>query len=147
MAAAVGGSNDINRAMRNWGMKNTYMENWLPDLNGTNYTTPREMATMLYNIDNPSFLNLKSRERIIDYMSNVKNSYLIKAGLPQNAQFVHKTGDIGTMLGDAGIVYMPSGHKYIVVIMVERPWNAYAAKEFIIKASRTIYNTIANGEL
>ena len=44
-------------------------------------------------------------------MSNVHNTTLIKAGLPKDAEFLHKTGDIGTMLGDAGIVYAPSGRK------------------------------------
>jgi beta-lactamase class A len=47
------------------------------------------------------------------------------------------------MIGDAGIVEMPNGRKYIVVIMVDRPHNAFKAKDFIIEASRTIYNYMA----
>lgn len=143
--SAVGSMTDVNQALRNWGLKKTYVENWLPDLEGSNYTTSKDLATMLYNLDNPGFLNINSREYIIDYMSHVKNNRLIQAGLAPNALFVHKTGDIGKMLGDAGIVYMPNGKKYIVVILANRPYNSPQGKDFIQKASAIIYNSIASG--
>ncbi len=44
------------------------------------------------------------------------------------------------MLGDAGVVALPDGRKYIIAIMVKRPWNSFAAKEFIIEASKITYN-------
>lgn len=138
----IGGMNDINIGLRDWGLSKTYVRTWLPDLHGTNKTTAAEMAKLLYNLDNPGFLNINSREYIIDYMSHVKNDRLIKAGLGEGAIFVHKTGDIGTMLGDAGIVYAPNGKKYIVVILAKRPHNSYQGKEFIVKASELIYKAI-----
>lgn len=140
--AKVGGMEDINAGLRDWGLSKTYVRTWLPDLKGTNKTTALEMAKILYNLDNPGFLNINSREYIIDYMSHVKNDRLIQAGLGEGALFVHKTGDIGTMLGDAGIVYAPNGKKYIVVILAKRPHNAYQGKEFIVKASQMIYKAI-----
>ena len=75
-------------------------------------------------------------------MGHVHNNRLIPAGLPQDAEFLHKTGDIGTMLGDAGIVYAPNGKRYIVVIFAKRPHNSPAGKEFIVKASEIIYNNM-----
>ena len=72
-------------------------------------------------------------------MSHVKNDRLIPQGLGKGATFLHKTGDIGTMLGDAGIVFMPNGRKYIVVIMANRPYNSPKGKDFIQQASKIIY--------
>ena len=143
--SAVGSMTDVNSGIRNWGLKNTYIKNWLPDMTGSNYTTARDLATMLYNLDNPGFLNINSREYIIDYMSHVENNRLIQAGLDKKALFVHKTGDIGKMLGDAGIVYTPEGKKYICVILANRPYNSPQGKEFIQKASSIIYNSIVSG--
>lgn len=145
LISAVGGMPDINSGIKNWGLKNTYISNWLPDIEGTNYTTAKDLATMLYNLDNPGFLNLNSREYIIDYMSHVENNRLIQAGLDPKALFVHKTGDIGKMLGDAGIVFAPNGKKYIVVILANRPYNSPLGKNFIQKASNIIYNTMIAG--
>ena len=140
--AKLGGMDDINIGLRDWGISRTYVRTWLPDLQGTNKTTAKDMAKILYNLDNPGFLNINSREFIIDYMSHVKNNRLIAAGLGDDAMFIHKTGDIGTMLGDAGIVYAPNGKKYIVVILANRPHNAPQGKDFIVKASSLIYKAI-----
>ena len=142
LMARLGSMTDINSALRQWGLKHTYVQTWLPDLTGTNHSTARDMAQILYNIDNPKFLTSESREKIFDYMGHVHNNRLIPAGLPQGVEFLHKTGDIGTMLGDAGIVYAPNGKRYIVVIFAKRPHNSPAGKEFIVKASEIIYNNM-----
>lgn len=142
LLATVGGMNELNRTIKQWGFGVTHYSNWLPDLKGTNVTTPAEIGRMLYNIDNPDFLSLKSRAEMVEILGHVKNRYLIQANLPSNTQFLHKTGDIGSMLGDAGIVILPDGRKYIISIMVNRPWNSYSAKQFIIEASDTAYKSI-----
>lgn len=142
LIARLGGMNDINTGLRDWGISKTYLRTWLPDLGGTNKTTASDIAKILYNLDNPGFLNVNSREYIIDYMSHVKNNRLIQAGLGEGSLFIHKTGDIGTMLGDAGIVYAPNGKKYIVVILAKRPYNSPQGKDFIVKASQIIYKAI-----
>lgn len=140
LMARLGSMTDINSGIRQWGLKHTYVQTWLPDLGGTNHSTARDMATILYNIDNPKFLSINSREKIFDYMGHVHNNRLIAAGLPAGATFLHKTGDIGKMLGDAGIVYTPNNKKYIIVIFANRPHNSPLGKEFIVKASETVHN-------
>ena len=141
LMSKIGGMNSVNQSIRDWGLKNTEIQTWLPDMGGTNHSTAREMAQMLYNIDlNEQFLTDASRNKIYNYMSHVHNDRLIQAGLGEGSVFYHKTGDIGTILGDAGIVVTPSGKRYIVVILAKRPHNAPQGKEFIVKASEIIYN-------
>jgi len=142
----IGGMEGLNSAVRKWGLPSTQMTNWLPDLKGTNTISAKDMATLLYNIDNPKFLSGNSKYAIQQYMSNVHNTTLIKAGLPKDAEFIHKTGDIATMLGDAGIVYAPTGRKYIVVILTKRSPNDYSARDFIKEASSLIYKSIIEGD-
>ncbi len=144
LMSKLGSMTAVNTAIRSWGISNTHVQTWLPDLTGTNFTTTNDMATMLFNLDNPNFLSINSREYIVDYMSHVKNDRLIPQGLGKGATFLHKTGDIGTMLGDAGIVYMPNGKKYIVVIMAKRPYNSPLGKQFIQQASKLIYEGMLN---
>jgi beta-lactamase class A len=142
LISSVGSMEDVNSQIRRWGLKNTRINNWLPDIAGTNYSTPKDLATMLYNLDNPGFLNINSREYMVDYMSHVENNRLIQAGIDKKALFIHKTGDIGKMLGDAGIVFAPNGKKYICVILANRPYNSPLGKDFIQKASKMIYSTV-----
>ena len=138
----MGGMPEINRSIKRWGLTTTRINNWLPDLDGTNVTTAHEMAKIFYNIDSTNLLNNTSKRQIADYLSHVKNNRLLQAGLPPEAILLHKTGDIGFMLGDAGIVKTQSGKKYIVVIMAKRPYNNLKGKDFIVKASSMIYNHI-----
>ncbi len=78
LLSTVGGVNDFNRAIKYWGFNRTHMSNWLPDLDGTNVATPRDFGTLLYNIDNPEFLSLQSRVKIVEIMSNVKIDFLYR---------------------------------------------------------------------
>jgi beta-lactamase class A len=145
LIAAVGGMPRVNSAMKTWGINNTQIQNWLPDLAGTNYTTTKDLAKMLYNIENSNFLSSKSKNYIFDYMGHVENNRLIQAGLGEGAKFVHKTGDIGGTLGDSGIVTTANGKKYIVSIIANRPYNSPLGKNFIVSASNIIYNYISSG--
>ncbi len=147
LMSAIGGMNDINRATREWGLNHTKVNNWLPDMKGTNYTTTADLARMLYNIENEDFISAESREKILDYMGHVKNNRLLAAGLGTGAKCWHKTGDIGHMLGDAGIVMTPNGHKYVVAIMAKRPYNNPNGKEFVVRASSAVYNAMATRNL
>lgn len=143
LISILGGVHGVNQSIRDWGIKNTEIENWLPDYEGENHSTAKELAQMLYNIEsNDKFLSDYSRKKIYSYMGHVHNDRLIQAGLGKGSKFYHKTGDIGTMLGDAGIVITPNSKKYIVVILANRPHNDVAGKEFIVKASEIIYNYV-----
>ena len=139
--AEIGGMHEFNASLRNWGFNKTYMKTWLPDIYGTNLTTPKDMATILYNADNADFLSLESRAKIVEIMSKVKNRSLLCQGLPEGVGIYHKTGDIGEMLGDAGVVSMPNGERYIIVTMIKRNWNDYSAREIINSISKVTYNS------
>lgn len=141
--AKMGGMPEVNRAIKRWGLQTTHINNWLPDLDGTNVTTAKELAKMFYNVDTTDIVSNQSKRQISNYLGHVKNNRLLQAGLPKEAILLHKTGDIGFMLGDAGIVKTANGRKYIVVILAKRPYNSPKGKNFIVKASEIIYNNIS----
>jgi len=105
----IGGMDAFNRSMRNYGLKTVSMGEWLPDLEGKNKISAREISEILYNLDNPNYINPRYKTVLQDYLSNVKNTHLIKEKLPPDAIVLHKTGNIGKMLGDAAIISTKSG--------------------------------------
>lgn len=138
----IGGRDALNRSFRNWGLKSSQISDWLPDMAGENKMSAKDLATILYNLDNPLFLSTKSREYIKDYMGEVKTDTLLPQGLEEGSIIYHKTGDIGTFVGDAGVIYTKSGKKYVAVVVVHRAYNDHRAKEYIQNISKTIYNFI-----
>ena len=138
----IGGVENFNRQMRNLGFKTVSMSNWLPDLEGTNKISAYEISKLLYNIDNPKIINPKYKTILKEYLGNTRNTHLLKEKLPEDIMVLHKTGNIGSMLGDAGIIYTNNGKKYIVTVLIKRPHNDNSATSLIQEISRVIYEDI-----
>ena len=77
-------------------------------------------------------------------MRNLVRNTLLPEGLEPGAIIAHKTGDIKSVLGDTGIIDMPSGKRYIASVLVKRPDNSPQAKEFIQQASKIAYQYFKN---
>jgi beta-lactamase class A len=135
----LGGKEALNQRFREWGLKSTVIDNALPDLKGTNTTSPKDLVKLLAMLDRGELVTLKSRDRIFTIMRQTTNQTLLPQGIEKNATIAHKTGDIGLMLGDAGIVDMPNGKRYIGSVLVKRPHNDYTARTLVQEISRTTY--------
>lgn len=135
----LGGMKELNERFQRMGLAHTSMGNWLPDLGGTNKIATRDMAKLLYNINYSDFLCFPCRQVAMRILEGVHNNRLIPAGLPPEVIVAHKTGDIGTSLGDSALVIPPNNDSYLLSIQVERPYNDGTAKPLIIELSRSVY--------
>ncbi|BDA39425.1 serine hydrolase [Candidatus Atelocyanobacterium thalassae] len=135
----IGGKFFLNERFKKWGMKQTVINNPLPDLNGTNRTSPEDLTKLLLRIERGDLISLRSRDRFLNIMRETKTKTLLPKGLEKNASIAHKTGDIGTIIADAGIIDMPTGKRYIGAIFVERSYDDPAGRELIQKFSKAIY--------
>jgi beta-lactamase class A len=143
MIHALGGTDAVNEKLAALGLTQTRIRNWLPDLEGTNTISPYEMVTILYNIDHGPLISDTARYDGIGILESTHNRRLLVSPLPENVRVAHKTGDIGTALGDSGIVYMPDGGKYIISMQVERPYNDYTARDMVQRVSRHVYDYVS----
>lgn len=135
----LGGVAALNQRFADWGLKSTKIRNDLPDLTGTNTTSSEDLSNLLLKVEGGNLVSLASRDRIFKIMGAVKRDTLLPQGLEQGATIVHKTGDIRSILGDSGIVDMPSGKRYIISVLVKRPDNSPQAKPFIQNISKLSY--------
>ena len=140
----MGGMERLNRRFNKMGLKATRLRNPLPDLTGTNTTTPEDLGNLLAKIDGGDLISLRSRDRLLYIMRNLERNTLLPQGLESGATIAHKTGDIKSVLADAGIIDMPNGKRYIASVLVKRPDNSPQAKEFIQQASRSVYQYFKN---
>lgn len=143
----MGGKAVLDQRFQAWGLTHTQIHNALPDLEGTNTTSSHDLATVLLKVNQGELISLKSRDRLLGIMQETKTRTLLPPGLEPGAIISHKTGDIGTVLGDAGIIDMPSGKRYIEVIIAKRPYNDIAARTLIQEMSRTTYQHLKATEL
>ncbi|NES20659.1 MAG: serine hydrolase [Symploca sp. SIO3E6] len=135
----LGGPNALNQRFTSWGLKATVIRNPLPDLEGTNTTSPRDLAYLMSVVNQGKLTSRRSRDRLLDIMHKTETNTMLPQGLGPGATIAHKTGNIGSVLADFGLVDMPTGKRYIVVAMVKRPHNDDSAQKLIRQISSVTY--------
>ena len=135
----MGGKDVLNKRFKEWGMKQTEINNILPDLEGTNKTSSEDLSKLLARIERGDLISARSRDRLITIMEGTRTRTLLPQGLEKQANIAHKTGDIGTIIGDAGIIDIPTGKRYIGAVFAERAYNDVAGRHLIQEISRTVY--------
>jgi beta-lactamase class A len=65
---------------------------------------------------------------------------LIPALLPKNVQVAHKTGWITGVHHDAGIIYLPDGRKYVLVLLSKNCTQEASTVLLLAKVSELIFN-------
>jgi beta-lactamase class A len=140
----IGGQEAANRRFKSWGLTATVIRHPLPDLEGTNTTSPYDLVNLLAMVDRGQLISPRSRDRLMDIMRRPVTDTLLPRGIGAGARIVHKTGDIRSVVGDAGIIDMPSGKRYIMAAIVKRPDNDQRANELIRQVSRTTYDYLSS---
>jgi beta-lactamase class A len=136
----IGGKDVLNQRFQSWGLTATVLNNRLPDLDGTNTTSAKELVWLLAQIHQGKLVGLTSRDRILDILNQTVSADLLPSGIGTDARIGHKTGTLGGLLADAGIVSMANGKRYAIAVLVKRPFQDEAAAELIRQISRTTYD-------
>ncbi len=140
MIDRLGGIDRLNDRFRSWGLQETVIHHLLADLQGTNTTSSQDLARLLALLAKEKLVSPSSRNQVLDILSHTTIKTLLPAGLGPGAKIANKTGDIGFMIGDAGIIQMPNGKRYLASIFVRRPYNDPKGRDFIRQVSGLVYN-------
>ncbi len=135
----LGGAAVLNERFKAWGLTNTVVRNFLPDIEGTNVSTAKDMALLLAKVGNGDLLSTRSRDLLLGIMRKTVNNSLLPQGLGADATIAHKTGTIAISLGDAGLVNLANGKRYAISVFVKRPRNDQRAYNLIQQASQVTY--------
>jgi beta-lactamase class A len=135
----LGGIKKLNERFRSWGLKDTKIRNWLADLSGTNTTSSKDMVQLLALLVNNKLMSASSKAQVLDILRHTTIKTLLPAGLGPGADIANKTGDIGFLIGDAGLITMPNGKRYLAGIFVKRPYDDTRGRDFIRQVSRLVY--------
>ncbi len=143
----LGGINIVNKKFKDIGLKNTQINNFLPDLDGTNITSTKDLSLAMALVDSGYLLNVNSRDIFREIMRKSKTNSLIPAGilkglgkesqdtdyhLSLKGYLVHnKTGDIGISYADTALIQTPHNSRAFASFIVQGPFNDPRAPELI----------------
>lgn len=137
----LGGADFLNQKFLDWGLKNTVIRDLLPDLRGTNKTTPKDLVNLLTQLNQGGLVSMKSRDRIFRIMEQTENDSLLPSGLGRGAVIAHKTGNLKLVSADVGLIDLPNGKRYLLAVIVERNDDDLAAESLIRDISKTVYDS------
>lgn len=135
----LGGKNALNDDFQQLGLGATMLRNWLPDLDGTNTTSARDLARAIALVDTGEKLGPRARDLFREILATSGTNTLLPAGLlkgfgkeapdpddellPLGITVYNKTGDIGIAYADAGLIQLPNGQRAVAAFMVKGPFN------------------------
>jgi beta-lactamase class A len=143
----LGGKQALNRKFNSWGLRKTVIRRQLGDFAGMNTTSPADLVRISALIAKHQLISETSRSKVIDILNQTENRKFLRAGLGKGAAIAHKTGTLGRLIGDAGIVEMPNGRLYLAGIFVRRSFNDLRARDFVQQVSKLTYDYINNGQI
>ena len=145
----LGGKERLNARFNALGLSATKVNDWLPDLKGTNSTSARDLARSIALVDTGEALSIRSRDLFREVMGTSITNTLLPRGLlrglggqqgePDDSLMVkgyrvlNKTGDIGIAYADAGLIELPDGSRAVAAFLVKGPFNDPRSTELIRK--------------
>ena len=143
----LGGINIVNKKLEKIGLKNTKIYNFLPDLNGTNLTSTKDLSLAMALVDSGYLLKVNSRDIFREIMKKSKTNTLIPSGIlrglgkeAKDADYhlslkgyvVHnKAGDIGISYSDTAIIQTSDNSRAFASFIVKGPFNDPRSPELI----------------
>jgi beta-lactamase class A len=107
-----------------------------------NTTTAYDLMLIFEKIAEGKAVNKKSSDEMINILLDQEHNSIIPAQLPKEVKVAHKTGSITGVHHDSGIVILPDGRKYVLVLLSKDLQDDKSAVEAMAKVSRIIYDFV-----
>ena len=138
------GAKNVNNTMRQMGANDIQVLRGVEDNKAyrkgiNNTTTAYDQMLIFSEMANGKIVSQESSDAMISILIDQKFNDKIPAKLPNNVKVAHKTGWITGVNHDAGIVLLPDGRKYVLVLLSKDLEDDQAAVQSMAKVSRMIY--------
>ncbi|WP_315822413.1 serine hydrolase [Paraflavitalea speifideaquila] len=109
-----------------------------------NTTTALDQLVIFEKIATGQAVDSASSQAMIKILLDQQFNEVIPARLPKEVKVAHKTGNITGVQHDAGIVFLPDGRKYVLVILSKGIKNEKAAITAMAGVSELIYQYVTS---
>jgi len=141
------GAKNVNASMQRLGAYNTEVLRGVEDqkaydLGLNNMTTAKDLMTILKSIALPLGETTQNQRAMIDVLKAQEFNDIIPRFLPADVQVAHKTGSITGLHHDAGIIYLPNGETYVLVLLSKNLKNFDQGTLTLAKISKLFYEHV-----
>ncbi len=101
-------------------------------------TTASDTALFFTKLMNGELATAENTTKMIDLLKAQRLNNKLPRYLPSGTVIAHKTGELGLFSHDGGIVYLPDGNQYVIVVLSETVYPP-AAEERISQVSQRVF--------
>jgi len=121
------GAENVTQSMRELGAKDIQVLRGVEDNKAfekglINTTTAHDLALIFEKIAKGETVSAEASQAMINILLDQKFNEIIPALLPPGVKVAHKTGSITHVHHDSGIVILPDGRKYVLVLL-SKDWE------------------------
>lgn len=143
------GAENANRTMHELGATDIKVlrgveDNKAYNLGLNNRVTAYDLMVIFDHIANGTVVNKKACDAMIQILMHQHFREKIPALLPADVKTATKSGSIDKISHDSGIVFLPDGRKYVIVLLSSGIENEKSADETLARVSKVIYDHVAN---
>jgi beta-lactamase class A len=107
-----------------------------------NTTTAYDLLVIFEKMATGEAVSQEASEKMIRILLDQQFNDIIPAHLPKEVKVAHKTGLITGVHHDSGIVMLPDGRKYILVLLSKNMTDMDAGTASLAKVSKLIYDHV-----
>ncbi len=138
------GVENVNNTMRKIGANDINVLRGVEDIKAfekglNNTTTAYDLMIIFEKLAEGEIIDKFSSRKMIEILLNQKYKDKIGLYLPKNARIASKDGIISSSVHDSGIIFLPDGRKYILVILSKNLSDVENASKLIAEISKLIY--------
>ena len=141
------GAENVNKTMRSYGVKKMEVLRGVEDEKAfkagmNNTTNAYDLMLVFERLAKGTAVNPAASKAMLDILFHQHFSNKIAGKLPKDVKVANKTGSIVALMHDSGIVFLPDGRKYVIVMLSRGIENEDAASETLAKVSKIVYDHI-----
>lgn len=113
---------NVMRTMKSYGLNDIQVLRGVEDGKAfkegkNNTTTAYDLAILYTTLAKKTCVSQQASEEMVKILTSQKFNDMIPAMLPKDVVVAHKTGSITNVQHDSGIIYLPDGRSYVLVIL------------------------------
>ncbi|WP_323134731.1 serine hydrolase [Pontibacter kalidii] len=138
----------VTQSMRELGARDIQVLRGVEDIKAyeqglNNTTTAYDLLVIFEQIAEGSAVSPEASQDMIGILLDQRHREIIPAKLPGEVKVAHKTGWITGVRHDSGIVILPDGRKYVLVLLSKELKDDKAGMEAMANVSELIYKYVA----
>lgn len=137
----------VTQTLRDLGIQHTTVLRGVEDTKAfqkglSNTTTAYDLLLLFEKMAKGQIVSPAASEAMIKILLDQHFNSVIPAQLPKNVKVAHKTGSFATVRHDSGIIFLPNGRKYVLVLLSKEIKDDAAVVKMFANVSGMIYQHV-----